>query len=118
MNKNATPGELLDLLISSVRQLAMEPSKARADLPGFVELTDELVLDLEESLITLPIIQEAGLLSPESVRSVYGLDGYVDAQADLLGDEFWTDAAYEQSRAWQLVRLRAQAVLAQLVKGQ
>lgn len=105
--------EELKVLVSAVRMLAASAEEQSSYLReiGVGELADELALELNDSLWTLPILIQQGVLTEEQAKDVRILDQDLDAMSGLQHKTLWRIEKLATAPEWQRIRDKARSIL-------
>ncbi|GAB2594249.1 hypothetical protein [Microlunatus antarcticus] len=106
------PADPFALLRESLGRLVLPAAEQRRLFAGAV-VTDELVLDLDNAVVSIdPRVEAAGVELDPGVRSA--LKALNDALTAPSDDPFWRDEALDAHPAWLLARAWATDLLARL----
>ncbi len=72
---------------------------------------DELALELEDNLVTLPNILDAGFLEIKAVDSIKPLDTFLNEHSGKENSDFWAREALYHDERWNEVRKLARTAL-------
>jgi hypothetical protein len=103
----------LEMLIDTIKLLAMGYEEQQRSLPDFVCLPDELVLSFSDAYSLLDQITNAGLVSEKQQVAVHKIEKqFVSMDMKNNGKENpWSDNAVRYSDDWNSIRTLAREAL-------
>lgn len=101
-------------LVQALRLLAAPPEQLRQLFPDFVDIPDELALELDHWLVFGVHFVSQGLISGEQLHDMQSIDDVFGAFSGKQHSEFWTMEAVSSSEVWEQLRQKAKSILASM----
>lgn len=101
-------------LVQALKLLAARPEQLRQLFPDFVDVPDELALELDHWLVFGVDFVSQGLVSEEQLHDVQSIDDVFEAFSGRQDSQFWTMEAVASSEVWEQLRQKAKSILASM----